>query len=272
VPLPVPPQWLVQLPPVHVGFCPEQGVHPPPLLPHAPLSVPATQLPVTLQHPPLHVSPPAHDVVHVLVETLQALPVGHWLVLLQPQTPFDWHLLPSGDELQSASWTHPQVVPVHAVPSGDDAQLAQCPGIPQLAGVPMQGPPSCGGGGGASDATSGCASMCAAPVSPGDESMADVESIAAPLSTVTTTSSPPVPSPPTLPSLLSSRPAPLRPQAASSTPSTHASPRVEPILDGCTASRMSDPGAPVDGAFFRTSRTRPLRRRARRPCASGRWR
>jgi hypothetical protein len=125
------------------------------------------------------------------------------------------HLVPCVDELQSLSWTQP--------------------------------PPSCGGGGGASDATSECASRCADPVSWDEESIADVESIPAPLSTVALTSGPAAPSPPTLPSLLSSRPAPLRPQAASSTPSTHDSARVGPILDEGTASRMKDSGAPVDG-------------------------
>jgi hypothetical protein len=144
----------VQLPFVHVGFCPEQPAQLPPLLPHAPLSVPETQL-VPLQHPPLHARLPTHDVVHTL-EALQALPLGHWLELLQPQTPFDRHLLPSGDEVQSLSWT--------------------------------QAPPASGGGGGASDVTSGCASMCAVPVSLDDESMPDVESIPTPLSPATTTS------------------------------------------------------------------------------------
>jgi hypothetical protein len=74
VPSPGPLQALVQLPLAHVGFCPAQPWQVPPLLPHAALSVPGTQL-VPLQQLPLHVRLPAHDVVHTF-EALQALPAG----------------------------------------------------------------------------------------------------------------------------------------------------------------------------------------------------
>jgi hypothetical protein len=239
-PLPGPSQALVQLPFPHVGFCPVQGWQVLPFFPQASLAVPSTQV-ETLQQPPLHVSPPAHDVLQACV-LLQAFPAGQSFAPLQPQTPFDWHLPPSGDDVQSGSWTQPQVVPVQAVPWGDEAQLTQSPAVPQLAGVPRQAPESCGGGGGASETTSlaetaseACASMCEMPVSFVDESIPEVASIAAPLSAGTTTSWPIMPSSPTLPSLASSRPAPLSPHAAMARPSAQDSARAEAILDGCTS-------------------------------------
>jgi hypothetical protein len=54
---------LTHEPLVHVGVLPEHAVHAAPLLPHAPLSVPATHV-VLLQQPPLHSRLPAHDVPH----------------------------------------------------------------------------------------------------------------------------------------------------------------------------------------------------------------
>lgn len=69
-----PPHALEQLPPEQVGVELAQPWHPPPLLPHAALASPGWQLEPS-QHPPLHVSPPAHEVEHTCVE-LQAWPVG----------------------------------------------------------------------------------------------------------------------------------------------------------------------------------------------------
>jgi hypothetical protein len=240
VPLPGPSQALVQPPLSHVGFCPVQGWQVLPFFPQASLPVPSTQV-EPLQQPPLHVSPPAHDVLQACA-LLQAFPAGQSFALLQPQTPFDWHLPPSGDDVQSGSWTHPQVVPVQALPLGDEAQLTQLPAVPQLAGVPRQAPESCGGGGGASETTSLAetasevwASVSVTPVSWVEESVPEVASTAAPLSPGTTTSWPIMPSSPTLPSLASSRPAPLSPHAATARPSAHGSARAEAILDGCTS-------------------------------------
>jgi hypothetical protein len=233
VPLPGPSQALVQLPLEHVGFCPPQGWQVLPLFPHALLLVPSMQV-EPLQQPPLHVSPPVHEVLQACA-LLQAFPVGQSFVLLQPQMPFDWHLLPSGDDVQSVSWTHPQVVPTQALPWGDEEQLTQLPGLPQLAGVPRQAPESCGGGGGASEtASEAWASTCVMPVSLVDESIPEVASIGVPPSPGTTTSWPTMPSSPTLPSSASSRPAPLSPHAATARPSAHDRARAEAILDGAT--------------------------------------
>jgi len=63
VPSEPPPQLALQLPfAPHVGFWPLHVAQVLPLLPQAELSPPATQM-LPLQHPPLQVRPPAHDVV-----------------------------------------------------------------------------------------------------------------------------------------------------------------------------------------------------------------
>lgn len=237
-----PPQVLAQLPPVHVGLCPEHPWQALPLLPQASLALPFVQL-VPLQQPPLHVSPPEHDVVHTCDE-LQACPGGQSPWLSHPQTPSPSHLWPCVDAAQSGVPWQPQVVPVQADPSGDDAQLSQCPGVPQLVGVPGHMPESWGGGGGASDTTSAGetasetdASTWARPesvVGGAEESVPDVASPCAPLSAGAPTSLPVVAVSPRLPSVISSRPLVLRPHAATSTPRTNASPGGGPTLDGFT--------------------------------------
>jgi hypothetical protein len=133
------PQAFVQPPPVHVGVWPEQGAQALPLLPQAPLSSPFVQL-VPSQQPPLHVRPPAHDVLHTC-DALQACPTGQSPAALHPHTPCT-HLLPSVDDVQSGGFLQPQAVPTQLVPSFDDAQLTHCPVVPQLVGVPWQAPES----------------------------------------------------------------------------------------------------------------------------------
>lgn len=89
-------------------------MHAEPLLPQLPLAVPATQL-VPSQHPPLHESPPAHDVVQTWFE--QALFAAQSLVgSLQPQAPL-----------------------TQAVPWAEPVQSTHWPGLPQLVGDPLHG-------------------------------------------------------------------------------------------------------------------------------------
>jgi hypothetical protein len=79
------PHWLVQLPPAHVGDVPLQAWHVLPFTPHAALSAPDTQL-VPLQQPPLHVRPPAQEVLQMWLEE-HASPEGQSFALLQPHWP-----------------------------------------------------------------------------------------------------------------------------------------------------------------------------------------
>jgi hypothetical protein len=137
-----PPQLPLQLPSLpHVGLCPPHVVQAMPSLPHAKLARPATHT-LPLQQPPLHVRLP----VHVVVQTfpLHAYPVGQSVWLLHPQV-LPTHAAPSGDELQSCFWVQPHEVPTHEVPSGLDVQSAQLPGLPQLGAVPRHGVDDSGG-------------------------------------------------------------------------------------------------------------------------------
>lgn len=238
MPSPVPSQALEQAPAAQVGCEPEQGAQALPPLPHTPFWLPGWQL-FPSQQPPLHVSPPVHDVLHTCDE-LQACPVGQSFWLLQPHTPCT-HLSPSVDDEQSGGFLQPHVVPVQFVPSFDDAQLMHCPAVPQLVGVPWQVPESWGGGGeesttGPSLEPSRCASASIALSVAAAESDPVVPSAPdEPLSAAAGASSP-VTASPTLPSLAESlRPELLRPHAPVSTPSTHESTSPDAAFFACTA-------------------------------------
>jgi len=243
VPSPLLPHAFVQLPPEHVGVWPEQGAHMLPLFPQPPLARPSVQL-LPSQQPPLHVRPPAHDVAHTCDE-LQACPVGQSFWPLQPQTP-DTHLLPIVDAVQSGSFLQPQLVPMQLVPWLEDVQLTHCPGLPQLAGVPLHAPESEGGGGESTTCPSvGPSAWASPPVVP--VSMAESDPVVPSTPEEPLSSLPVAIESPALPSLAESlRPALLRPHAAASTPSAHESRSPGTAFLGCTRHRMKHPVALVD--------------------------
>lgn len=70
-----PSQLAVHEPPMHVGVSPLHAWHAVPAEPHCIADLPGTQL-VPLQHPPLHVRPPAHELPQWPVPGLQAWPAG----------------------------------------------------------------------------------------------------------------------------------------------------------------------------------------------------
>jgi hypothetical protein len=244
VPLSVPSHAFVQLPPEHVGVWPEQGVHALPLFPQPSLATPSVQL-VPSQQPPLHVRPPAHDVVQTC-DALQACPVGQSPAALHPHTPCT-HLLPSVDDVQSGGPLQPQLVPTQLVPRLEDVQLPHWPALPQLAGVPMHAPESEGGGGGPSTTwpSVGASVWASPPVAPVSDPVV-LSTPEEPLSTACP-SSPVAIESPALPSFADSlKPALLRPHAAASRPSEHESRSPGTAFLVCTRHRMKHPAALVD--------------------------
>jgi hypothetical protein len=70
------------------GVLAGHGAHTAPVEPHAPVDVPATQVPPVAaeQQPPLHGWFELHAVVHLFVEVSQACPDGQSAALVQPHT------------------------------------------------------------------------------------------------------------------------------------------------------------------------------------------
>jgi hypothetical protein len=70
----------------HVGVMPPHARHAPPLVPHAPLSAPPTQMPFS-QQPPLHSALAPHCWLHLCVVVLQASSAPQSAAELQPHAP-----------------------------------------------------------------------------------------------------------------------------------------------------------------------------------------
>jgi hypothetical protein len=83
-PQPPPSQSAVQALPEHVGVSPEHVAQARPALPHAADDLPDTQVLVVSQHPPLHGSPPAHDVEQTPFAVSHASPTGQSFSVVQP--------------------------------------------------------------------------------------------------------------------------------------------------------------------------------------------
>jgi hypothetical protein len=75
---------------------PGHGLHTAPDEPHAPVEVPATQLPPVAaeQQPPLHAWVVLHAVVHLCIVVSHAWLAGQSAALLQPHEPDGKHALP----------------------------------------------------------------------------------------------------------------------------------------------------------------------------------
>jgi hypothetical protein len=117
-----------QNPPEQVGVIPPHATQAPPFVPHAPLLVPPTQVPLS-QQPPLHGAPGPHCWRQVCVVELQASSGAQSAAELQPHAPAT-QARPLGLDVQST----------HALPDEPHSE----PAVPatQVAGVAVsQQPP-----------------------------------------------------------------------------------------------------------------------------------
>jgi hypothetical protein len=116
-PSPPDPQAAVHVPAAHVGVPALQVAHARPFAPHAPLPVPATQIPPVPQHPPLHGCVASHWLVQTCVATLHDSSGAQSLELLQPhEVPFS-HTWPTPETVQSAHVLPPMPQALVAAPA-----------------------------------------------------------------------------------------------------------------------------------------------------------
>jgi hypothetical protein len=135
VPSPAAPQAFVHDPAAHVGVDPPHGAQVPPLAPHAPLAVPAAQVPA-LQQPPLQVCPPPHELEQAFVDGLHDESAGQSVAPLQPHF---WPLMQAWGLVGAVQSLHaPPAAPhaLRAVPATHAPVAEQHPPLHPLVPLP----------------------------------------------------------------------------------------------------------------------------------------